>query len=208
MKSDQAHDTLITIRTLMERASIYRRTLAPIMLYVGTLGVLGAALGIGLHIERMNVFAILWLGIAATAVSGAFIIARGQAVKANEQFWSAPTKRVTRGLVLPLACGAFFSLLILFRGEEHMRWLFVYPNIFFYGCAMHSAGFFMPPVTRKLAWTFCLLGAATLVVLPMLPGLKLDDSRVDHVVMGFFFGVLHLAYGIYLSITKEPPKAV
>jgi hypothetical protein len=208
MKTDQAHDTLITIRTLMERASIYRRTLAPIMLYVGTLGVLGAVLGIGLRLERINVFAILWLGIAATAVSGAFIIARGQAVKANEVFWSAPTRRVTRGLLLPLTCGAFFSLLILFRGDEHMRWLFVYPNIFFYGCAMHSAGFFMPPVTRKLAWTFCLLGAAALVILPMLSGVKLADSRVDHVVMGFFFGVLHLGYGIYLTCTKEPPQSV
>ena len=97
MKTDQAHDTLITIRTLMERSSIYRRTLAPIMLFVGTLGIVGAVLGITLNVERVAVFATLWLGIAATAVSGAFLIARHQAVKDNEPFWSAPTKRVTRG---------------------------------------------------------------------------------------------------------------
>lgn len=206
MKTDQAHDTLITIRTLMERSSIYRRTLAPIMLYVGSLGVAGAVLGICLQVERVAVFATLWLGIAATAVSGAFLIARNQAVKDKEAFWSAPTKRVTRALVLPLACGAFFSILILFRGGEHMRWLFVYPNIFFYGCAMHAAGFFMPPVTRKLAWTFCSLGAVALVILPMLS--KELDSQLDHLVMGFFFGALHLAYGIYLTVTKEPPKSV
>ncbi len=202
MNSDQAHDTLITIRTLMERASIYRRTLAPIMLYVGTLGSVAAGLGIWLRIERVAIFATFWLGIAATAVTGAFIIARAQAVKANEPFWSAPTRRVSRALLLPLVCGAFFSLLILFRGAEHMRWLFVYPNIFFYGCAMHAAGFFMPPVTRKLAWTFCLLGAAVLVILPMITTEL--DSRVDHVTMGFFFGVLHLAYGVYLYRTNKP----
>lgn len=206
MKTDQAHDTLITIRTLMERSSIYRRTLAPIMLFVGTLGMLGAAMGILLNIERVGIFATMWLGIAATAISGAFIIARNQAMKDKEAFWSAPTRRVTRALVLPLACGAFFSILILFRGGENMRWLFVYPNIFFYGCAMHAAGFFMPPVTRKLAWTFCSLGAFALVLLPMLSD-KLD-SRVDHITMGVFFGVLHLIYGVYLSCTKEPPKPV
>jgi len=206
MKTDQAHDTLITIRTLMERSSIYRRTLAPIMLFVGSLGIVGAVLGIALNIERVAIFATLWLGIAATAVSGAFIIARNQAVKDKEAFWSAPTKRVTRALVLPLACGAFFSLLILFRGTEHMRWLFIYPNIFFYGCAMHAAGFFMPPVTRKLAWTFCSLGAFTLAILPLFS--KSLDSQLDHLTMGFFFGLLHLAYGIYLSCTKEQPKSV
>lgn len=206
MKTDQAHDTLITIRTLMERSSIYRRTLAPIMLFVGSLGIAGAVLGIVLNIERTDIFATLWLGIAATAVSGAFVIARNQAVKDKEAFWSAPTKRVTRALLLPLACGAFFSLLILFRGTEHMRWLFIYPNIFFYGCAMHSAGFFMPPATQKLAWGFSFMGAVVLVILPMLS--KTQDCRLDHLTMGFFFGLLHLAYGIYLSCTKEAPKAV
>lgn len=206
MNSDQAHDTLITIRTLMERSSIYRRTLAPIMLFVGTLGIAAAVLGIVMHIERVGVFATFWLGIAGTAVSGAFLIARLQAMRDKEEFWSAPTRRVSRALLLPLVCGAFFSLLILFRGAEHMRWLFVYPNIFFYGCAMHAAGFFMPPVTRKLAWTFCLLGAVTLVVLPMI-STELD-SRVDHAVMGFFFGLLHLCYGVYLTWTNQQPKAV
>ncbi len=206
MKTDQAHDTLVTIRTLMERSSIYRRTLAPIMLFVGTLGIVGAVVGIALNLERVAIFATFWLGIAATAISGAFLIARNQAMKDHEPFWSAPTRRVTRGLVLPLACGAFFSLLILLRGAEHMRWLFIYPNIFFYGCAMHAAGFFMPPVTRKLAWTFCLLGAGTLVLLPMFTTEL--NSRIDHITMGFFFGALHLAYGIYLSCTKEQPKPV
>jgi hypothetical protein len=205
MNSDQAHDTLITIRTLMERSSIYRRTLAPIMIFVGTLGIAGAVLGIVMRLERVNAFAALWLGIAITAVSGAFLIARYQAMRDKEEFWSAPTRRVSRALLLPLVCGAFFSLLILFRGAEHMRWLFVYPNIFFYGCAMHAAGFFMPPITRKLAWTFCALGAATLVILPMIAP-KLD-SQVDHAVMGFFFGVLHFAYGLYLILTNRQPKA-
>ena len=205
MNTDQAHDTLITIRTLMERSSIYRRTLAPIMLFVGTLGITAGVVGVAMKIERVDIFGTFWLGIAGTAICGAFLIARIQALRDHEPFWTAPTCRVTRALLLPLACGFFFSLLISLRGAEHMRWLFVYPDIFFYGCAMHAAGFFMPPITRKLAWTFCLLGGATLVVLPMIS--KELDYRVDHIVMGFFFGVLHLVYGVYLSCTNQPPKA-
>ena len=56
MKTDQAHDTLITIRTLMERSSIYRRTLAPIMIFVGTLGIVGAVLGIWLDVCQSALF--------------------------------------------------------------------------------------------------------------------------------------------------------
>jgi len=46
MESNQAAEHLQVIRTLMERAALYRRTLAPIMLCAGTLGLLAGAGGI------------------------------------------------------------------------------------------------------------------------------------------------------------------
>ena len=45
MESNWAAEHLQVIRTLMERASLYRRALAPIMIYNGLLGISAGALG-------------------------------------------------------------------------------------------------------------------------------------------------------------------
>jgi hypothetical protein len=40
-----------------------------------------------------------------------------------------------------------------------------------------------------------------LIVTPSLPGLQ--QAQATNYLMGFFFGVLHLAYGIYLYFTER-----
>jgi hypothetical protein len=77
-----------------------------------------------------------------------------------------------------------------------------------YGCAIHAAGFFTPPGMKWLAWIF-ILGSTILSFLAF----SLDANGTEipvwlgNAVMGFFFGVLQLAYGLYLhaSKTKQNP---
>src|SRR3974377_1661460 len=76
MDSNWAGEHLQTIRTLMERAAIYRRALARIMLFGGALGVAGGVAGMALHLESLRSFGLFWLGIAAVAVIGAFLLVR------------------------------------------------------------------------------------------------------------------------------------
>ena len=45
MKPDWAEENLQTIRTLMERSAVYRRALAPIMLFAGAVGAAAAIIG-------------------------------------------------------------------------------------------------------------------------------------------------------------------
>ena len=71
MKSDWAEENLQTIRTLMERSAIYRRALAPIMIFAGLLGIAAAAIGLSCHLETMRAFGTLWLGTAVIVVAGA-----------------------------------------------------------------------------------------------------------------------------------------
>jgi hypothetical protein len=92
MEPNWAEENLKTIRTLMERSALYRRALAPIMLFAGTIGVLAAGLGLILHSDSPLEFGILWLSAALVAVTGAFYIARRQALKDTEPFWSPPTR--------------------------------------------------------------------------------------------------------------------
>jgi hypothetical protein len=205
MESNWATEHLQVIRTLMERAAVYRRALAPIMLFVGVVGVLAALGGIAMRVESMRTFGGLWLGTAVVVVAGAFLIARRQALKDREPFWSPPTRRVAQALLPPLMAGLLFSIVLLVFDVGQMRWLFIFPNVLFYGCAVHSAGFFMPRGMKLFAWLFITLGGLALLVIPMVQNDA--NATLDHALMGFFFGVLHLAYGAYLYLTEKGKNA-
>ena len=201
METNWATEHLQVIRTLMERSAVYRRALAPIMLLAGVLGVLAAAAGVTLKLDSLRVFGGLWLGTAVMAVAGALLIARRQALKDHDPFWSPPTRRVTQALLPPLTAGLLFSVILLVFDVGHARWLFIFPNVLFYGCALHAAGFFMPRGMKLFAWLLIAMGGAALMVIP---AVQTEPSpALDQALMGFFFGVSHLAYGAYLYLTEK-----
>jgi hypothetical protein len=203
METNWAVEQLQTIRTLMERSAVYRRALAPIMLFAGLTGLATMGLGLYLNISSSRGFCGLWLGAAAVAVTGAFLLARQQAIKDREPFWSPPTRRVTLALLPPLLAGLSLGLLLLVfpHGIEPMISLMW---ILFYGCALHAAGFFMPRGIKWFGWIF-ILGACGLFYALMLNWIKFEVN--PHWLMGFFFGVLQLAYGAYLYLTEKGKNA-
>jgi hypothetical protein len=205
MESNWAAQNLQTIRTLMERSALYRGALAPIMTFIGSLGVLTTGAGLMFHLDAIRAFGGLWLGSAAVVVAGVFLIARRQALRNVEPFWSPPTRRVAQALLPPLVAGFLFSVAVLVLNPGPMRWLFIFPNVLFYGCAVHAAGFFMPRGMKVFAWLIIGLGAGTLLALPMT--LKESSPELDHGIMGFFFGILHLACGVYLYFTEKGKNA-
>ena len=203
MEQHVAAEHLQVIRTLMERSAVYRRTLGPVMAYVGAVGS-GAALGgIALGIEALPAFGVWWLVAALAAIAGAFAIARRQALEDGERFWSPPALRVTQALLPPLAGGLILSLALVVFAPGNLRWLFVVGNALFYGCAVHAAGFFMPRGMKLFAWLIIVLAGA--VVFTRFVLASGAAAPVDHALMGGFFGCAHLAYGAYLFMT-EPRK--
>jgi len=106
----------------------------------------------------------------------------------------------------PLAAGLIVSLVAASgSGIDEMRWLFVFPNALFYGCAIHAAGFFMPRGMKLFGWLIiAATGLALLFIVLVEPR---ASSRLDHAFMGALFGLLHVAYGIYLYITEARRKA-
>ena len=202
MEPNAAAEHLQVIRTLMERSALYRRTLAPIMLYVGSVGTLAGLGGLAIGIDALAPFYAWWLSAATLALAGAFLIARRQAVRDGERFWSPPTLRVAEAMAPHLAAGLVLSLALLMFGAAPPRGLFVLASALFYGCAVHAAGFFMPRGMKLFGWIVILVsaaGSAGLAVLePSIPG-----PRLAHAVMGCVFGVLHLAYGAYLYGTER-----
>ncbi len=197
-----AAEHLQVIRTLMERAALYRRTLAPIMLYLGALGTLAGLGGIVIGIDTLAGFYAWWLSGAILALAGAYVIARRQAVRDGEPFWSPPTLRVTEAMAPPLAAGLVLSLALVMVDAAPPRGLFVLANALFYGCAVHAAGFFMPRGMKLFGWIVILLSATGSAVLAVYEP-AVAGPRLAHAVMGSVFGLLHLAYGTYLYVTER-----
>jgi hypothetical protein len=202
METNQAAEHLQVIRTLMERSALYRRALAPIMLVSGTLGAAAAAVGLVWKVESPKVFVGLWFSTAGLALTGAFLLARRQALKDSEPFWSSPTKRVTHALLPPLICGMFVGVLFsVIDTNWTINFALSLAWMLFYGCALWSAGFFM---TRGMKWFGILfIGSAIALALTLLLLNATLRPQSAILVMGFFFGILHLAYGIYLYFTEN-----
>jgi hypothetical protein len=199
MEPKWAEENLQTIRTLMERSAVYRRALAPIMIFAGVFGVVGATAGLFFHLNTMRAFGSFWLGMAIIVVAGAFFIARRQALKEKEVFWSPPTRRVGQALMPPLSAGMVLGGVFVFavKGDDLLL-LLPFLWALFYGCALHAAGFFMPRGVRWFGWIYIGLACGLLAFMVVV-----QPEFSPHWIMGFFFGVLHLAYGAYLYLTER-----
>ena len=203
MEQHVAAEHLQVIRTLMERSALYRRTLAPIMLWVGSVGCASALGASALGIDALRWFGAWWLGAAVVAITGVFVIASRQAMQDGEPFWSPPALRVTQALVPPLAAGLLFSLAQMAFAAADLRWPFVLANAMFYGCAVHAAGSFMPRGMKLFGWLIIAFAGVLLFVrLGVVPSM---GAQLDHALMGSIFGLAHLAYGVYLYLT-DPRK--
>lgn len=207
MKPNWAEENLQVIRTLMERTVLYRRALAPVMILAGMTGIAGGAAGWLMKLTSNTSFLLFWIGVAVVALLGALGLVRRQALKDSEPFWSPPTRRVGQALLPAFAVGLMAAVFIVglggFRNTQStgLQLLVILLWTWLYGCAAHAAGFFMPRGMRLLGWIFIAMGGALLAAL-CLPENMLTRTS-PHLLMGAIFGVLHLAYGIYLYATKQ-----
>jgi hypothetical protein len=207
MNPKWAEENLKIIRTLMERTAIYRRALAPIMILAGVMGIAGGVAGWLMNLNSNTSFMLFWIGVGVVSLVGALLLVRRQALKDSEPFWSPPTRRVGQALLPAFTVGLMVAVFIVglggFWGTDNtgLQLLVILLWTWFYGCAAHAAGFFMPRGVRLLGWIFIAVGGV------LLAGLCLPDNPIirtpPHLLMGAIFGVIHLAYGIYLYLTKQ-----
>jgi hypothetical protein len=220
MQSNWAADHLQIIRTLMERSALYRRALAPIMIFAGLVGLGAAALGWALKISQPVSFVAYWYVVGLIGLCGAFLLMRRQAWKQAEPFWSPPTRRVAQALLPPLTAGFLLGVMALLTpaapssagpagGGNSAGWTVLVGLplswVILYGCALHAAGFFMQRGIRLFGWGLMLGGCGCLLL-----GHRLADSQLlclSYGLMGALFGATHLAYGIYLHFTEPRGNA-
>lgn len=219
-----AEENLQVIRTLMERAGLYRRALAPVMLAVGLIGLGAGLLGAWVNVSWIWGFGQYWTTIALLGVVVTAVLVRRQALNAQEPFWTMPARKVCVALAPPFVLGGVLGLFDVHRGFLDSRLVEIWLSL--YGCGLCAAGMFLTRGVRLLGWAFILtgitVGAAQNkwgllgVSLPGDPNANwfFANSKFigwhlqlePNLVMAATFGAFHLVAGIYLYFTerKEP----
>ncbi|MSU28164.1 MAG: hypothetical protein EXS27_09665 [Pedosphaera sp.] len=218
MQPNWAEENLQVIRTIMERAALYRRTLAPLMLATGLIGIVASGIGLLTPIQTPLTFLALWLITATLAMGVSLIIVRRQAVMAREPFSTPASRRVIGALYAPLCAGALLALpavVLLGTGRpapaESVLTGVMCVWMGFYGCGLNAAGQYSSRGVRLLGWGF--IGTGPLLATLYVGGFLIPElgSRVlwtnPHAIMGTTFGGFHLVAAGYLYLTESRPPS-
>jgi hypothetical protein len=197
----KAEEHLRVIRSLMERATIYRAISAPTALVAGLLSIFAAVaiflnnetgFNVGFQINSRE-FAFVWLVVLLVSLAATAFFIRREALRTGRPFISPAMKLALRAiapcLLIPLSVTVWF-LQTGYLGNQELFLVAVWTG--FYGLALLSTNLFAPRSLALLGWAFLL----TSVAIPVLDrAIETDFSGdIPDLAMGMTFGLYHLIY--------------
>jgi len=207
----EAEEHLRVIRSLMERATIYRAISAPSALVGGMLAIVTASLAIafpsgylGVPFPRAN-FALVWLVVLIFATAANFYFLRRDATRRSERFVS-PGMRLALASVMPsfLAAGVFTVIFGLLEQNVILVCLW----LIFYGVGLLATTHFAPRSIRHLGWAFLLAGLVALLGSFLWEAPDMFGSwKAANVMMAITFGGFHLIYATCTWPHRAPVSA-
>ena len=202
MNRTEAEESLRVIRSLMEKATIYRAISAPTALVGGFASILvgGAFARVAEGDSEMPItFIFVWLGVlVVTAASNAFFIRR-EALLRGEPFVSPGMKMALRAL-LPSHLTAAVATVISLVLQNTMYVAGLYLMLPYFWCSLYGMGLlamshFAPHSITRLGWAFLLAGlASTANAFIGFPKLFSGGERQAYIVMALTFGLFHIIY--------------
>jgi len=197
-ESDYASQQLRVIRSLMERATVYRSISAPTALVGGLLSFGGFATAYYSETQRQHPlstteFLIVWLVILAlTFFANMIFLWRGSILR-SEPFFSPGMKCALLSVAPAFVSAAILSFMI--HRPIHLALLW----ISFYGIGLLATQHFAPRSLIVLGVTFFLTGCGLLVVwkhLFMPSGHGEPSALIVSGIMAGTFGGYHLVYAV------------
>jgi hypothetical protein len=206
----RAEEHLRVIRSLMERATIYRAISAPTALIGGVLAVITTA--IIWWVERARpagasgidgrLFAEIWLAILAVVLAINTFFVRQEALRDGRVLLSSGARlalgAIAPCLILPAATTVWYFKIAAPIDQE----ILVAVWIAFYGLSLLATALFAP---RSLVFLGCafLLSGLVLIFWPKSLG---DDPRglYPNLAMGATFGLYHLVYAVCVWSSRRP----
>ncbi len=196
---EEAAEQLRVIRSVMERATIFRALSGETALIGGAASVAAAWLSEG---NRLWAWAGWWLvGLVAVLAFNVFQIFRMKVAR-DRPFWSSGLRVALRGVLPSLIAGGFLGLLFVRGGQEQSAaclW------ILHYGLALLAIREFAPKSMVWLGWAFVVFGVASLAAVADVIHVPQEWLRLlnGSRLMAISFGGFHLIYGA-LIVTTGP----
>lgn len=193
----EAEEHLRVIRTLMERATVYRAISAPTALIGGLLALAASAGAIAWLRDgefgslRSWHFTALWLGVLAlTLAVNTFFVWR----EARERGASmiSPAMRLALQAVLPVLLVAAVVTYL-----QPTPWFLSILWTSLYGLALLATAHFSPRSLRLLGWAFLVSGLFGLLTpVAELIEWPITSEAIGCIIMGATFGLYHIIYAI------------
>ena len=193
----EAEEHLRVIRSLMEKATIYRAISAPTAL-VGGLAAIVATAYVATHFRLSldanpanPLFLASWLAaLAITAIANTYLLFR-DARRRGDTFLSSGMRAAFRALWPNYLVAAILT--IIWSGTPHLlppAWIILY------ALGLLATQHFAPRSIRLLGWAFLVSGIAVLIAMNWLLWRELPARTLGlgNLAMGATFGLLHLIY--------------
>jgi hypothetical protein len=199
--STEAEEHLRVIRSLMEKATIYRAVSAPTALAGGVAALLVVAPPVQTffsdHFGAVTSFHLRWLvALLLTLAVNTWLILR-EARRRGDPLVSPGMRAAFVALLPPFLCGGiFFSI---FGADPIPGFLAI-----FYGLGLLATGHFAPRSIVWLGWAFLLAG---LIVLLLTLGRMLPAVLTPDLIMLATFGGFHFVYAA-CTWPRRAPSAV
>lgn len=200
--SGQADAQLTTIRTLLERATIYRAISVPGATVGGALALVAAWITRGTADHRMWLG--VWLGVLLLASAFNFFQLARDARRENRAFLSNGLRLALRGLLPPLLAGGVTGLVCGGNGALELTavlWMI------FYGLALLAVREFAPVSLTRLGMVFLaagLVGFSAIAFWPIIPPCWLPvETALASSLMGATFGIFHITYAAAVAFTRR-----
>lgn len=187
----EAAEQLRVIRSMMERATIFRAL-------SGETALVGGAVSIGVAwlSEKRLVWDWAWCWLGGLALVLGFYVFQLLRLKASHgrPFWSSGLRLALRGALPSLIAGGFLGLVFV-RGGNNVAAASLW--IMHYGIALLAIREFAPKSMVWLGWAFVIFGLVCLATVANI--IQVDREWLMHInpsrIMAIAFGGFHLIYG-------------
>ncbi len=215
--TEAALENLRIIRSLMEKAHIYRAVSAPAALVGGVMALVASAWPVqhalaknGESVMCETCFLATWLVILGIAsVLNALLLAK-EAARRSQPFVSEGMRMALRAFAPPMLVGGCVGIgLIVFL---HNLTLAALIWILCYGLALLSTASFSPRSLPRLGWAFVITGLLLFFAWAANRDVDLlsSDLAPASLAMGLTFGLLHVIYALAVffspTLVEVQPK--
>ncbi len=202
--SETALEHLQVIRSLMEKATVYRSVTVPTAVMGGVIAI---ATAVFLYLKDAQIATPAamgaWLGsfVLINVVNHALIWRTAQ--RAKEPYFSVGLSMALKALIPALFVGGLLGMTLGFGPKSDLIgatliW------VTFYGLALMATSGFSPRSLRLLGMVFTLIGACGLAAHWSIDLTELTSAhQLSALIMGLTFGVCHLVYAFCVRVSTN-----